>query len=136
MVQSTQSSENASDSDPRNKQHDDNEDDRQQTPICGAVDDGIETQIRSVCVQVDDGCVGSPEAVLWYKSRTIELKTYCDGDADEYVVRPRVCLPGSNLNGNEDRAQTPHVCRVCRCIQRSSSSFFFFILDGILGGIL
>lgn len=75
----TQSSENESDSDPGDKQHDDNEVDRQQS----AVDDGVETQKTPVCGQVDDGCAGSPEAVLWSQSRTIELKTYCDEDANE-----------------------------------------------------
>lgn len=104
-MQTTQSSENASDSDPRNKQHDDNEFDK---PICGAVDDGVKTQKTPVCGQVDDQCAGSPEAVLWSQSRTIELNTYCDEDANEYVVRPRVCLPGPNLNGNDDKLGRNH----------------------------
>lgn len=108
-MQPTQSSANASNSGPRNKQHDDNEFDRQQTPICGAVDDGVEIKKTPVCGQVDDGCAGSPEAVLWSQSRTIELKTYCDEDANEYVVRPRVRLPGPNLNGNDEKLGRNHI---------------------------
>lgn len=107
-MQPTQSSADASDSGPRNKQHDDNEVDRQQTPICGAVDDGVDTQKTPVCGQVDDGCAGSPEAVLWSQSRTIEPKTYRDEDANEYVVRPRVRLPGPNLNGKDEKLGRNH----------------------------
>ncbi len=99
-MQPTQSSENTSDSDPRNKQHDDNEVGRQQS----AVEDGVETQKTPVCGQVDDRCA---EAVLWSQSRT-ELNTYCDEDANEYVVRPRVCLPGPNLNGNDEKLGRNH----------------------------
>lgn len=99
-MQPTQSSENTSDSDPRNKQHDDNEVGRQQS----AVEDEVETQKTPVCGQVDDRCA---EAVLWSQSRT-ELNTYCDEDANEYVVRPRVCLPGPNLNGNDEKLGRNH----------------------------
>lgn len=107
-VQTRQSSENGSDTDPGNKQCEDNEVDGQQTPICGAVDDEVETQQRPVCGQVDDGCVGSPEAVLCSQSRTIESKTYCDEDANEYVVRPQISLPGPNLSGNDQKLGQDH----------------------------
>lgn len=107
-MQPAQSSANASDSGPRNKQHDDNEFDRQQTPLCGAVYDGVETPKTPACGQVNDGCAGSPEAVLWSQSRTIELKSYCDEDANEYVVRPRVRLPSQNLNGNDVKLGRNH----------------------------
>lgn len=108
-VQPTQSSENGSDSDPRDKQSEDNEVDRQQTPIYGAVDDEVETQKTLVCGQVDDGCVGSAVDVLWSQSRNIELKTYCDEDAKEHMVRPRVCLPSPNLNGNDEKLGRNHI---------------------------
>lgn len=107
-VQPTESSEKASDSDPRNKQYEDTEVDRQKEHIYGAVDDEVETQKTPVCGQVDDGCVGSPEDVLWSQSRTIELKTYCDEDTNEYVVRPRICLPDPNLNGNDEKLGQNH----------------------------
>lgn len=102
-VQPTEISGKASDSDPRNKQYEDTEADRQKTHIYGTVDDEAETQKTPVCGQLDDGCVGSHEDVLWSQSRTFELKTYCDEDTNEYVVKPRVCLPDPNLNGNDEK---------------------------------
>lgn len=107
-TQPTQRSANSSDSGPRDKQHDEKEVDRQQKPICGAVDDRVETSNMPLGGQGDDGYAGIVEAVLWSQSRTIERTTYCDEDASEYVVRPRVRLPGPNLNGKDEKLGRNH----------------------------
>lgn len=96
-VQTTQSSGNASGSDPRNEESEDNKVGRPQTPIYGVVDDEVEKQQTPICGQVDDECAGGPEDVLCSQSRTFELRNNCHEDANEYLVRPRVYLPDPNL---------------------------------------
>ena len=107
-VQTTQSSENPSGSDPRNEESENNEVERPETPVYGAVDDEVEKQQTPICGPVNDECAGGPEDVPWSQSRTIELRNYCDEDAYEYLVRPRVYLPDPNLIENYEKLSPNH----------------------------
>ena len=98
-VQTMRSSGIASGLEPRIEESEDDE----VEPIYVVVDDEAEIQQTPICSQGDDGCAGSLEDVPWSQSRTIELSNYCDEDADEYLVRLRVYLPGPNLIGNDER---------------------------------
>lgn len=81
---------------------------RPETPIYGAVDDEVEKQQTPICGQVDNECAGGPEDVPWSQSRTIELRNYCDEDAYEYLVRPRVYIPDPNLIENYEKLGPNH----------------------------